>query len=621
MTRITSKINGKQESGVYKSVYKPMDAYLKKRADGKSDTYYLTYPVPGELQDVLGKRYERKSTGTNNLRDARRVAAEMVAQIERKFRVLRVERDAPVELDEPSFSAPVQVALSYELIDSFCERWQIHHLQADDRERFAEDSLDYETDEAKNKASLEFTVLIDEIDTYAKCIELDAREITAAGTRASSYPHVLDEAAGWADTLGYLIDDKDPLIAKYVRKFAAEKFTVAMALQTRKLGGSAPTPDIPEKYKGASLAQYKEKWLDQHIGGLAEKTKSLYSGRIDQFSRFLSVTYPEMNDLPMRAVEGRQVQAFVNFLMHEEKLHPDSIRDGHLPPLRSIFKFAVADGEAVSNPCATVMLSKLSKKTEIERSQPRAPYTVEFLNKFFHSSWYGVGTAGILRSPLYADLQARYWIPLMLLYHGLRPIEVCQMTVSDIYYADSLLCFSVSEDDDTGKVAKTLATRRGLPVHEKLLSLGFADFFLRRQKEAKPQDRLFIVLEGHADPAKWFTQVYNRYTRDFLGAAKNYTTHSFRHNWEDNRRAAQFTYGKDKWPPGMHFQISGRHDIEDEEGSAKDYGHKYPAMQMQPFLNLIWHKEVVLPMSFSEFEATAFVSESARHALVKLTST
>lgn len=609
MTRDTSKNKGKQESGVYKTVYKPLDNYLKQRGDGKSDTFYLTYPVPSELQQILGKRYERKSTGTNNLRDARRVAAEMAAQLERKFRILFAEIALSPAPEEESFPSQIPIELSEEFIDSLCERWRVNHLNADDKERFFDAG-----DEAKFGSTLD----IAEIEIYAKAIELDAREINSSGTRATSYPYVLDEAAGWAHTLGYAIDEKDPLIAKYVRKFAAEKLAISVALLARNRGDSVLTPDMPQKYRGATLEQYKDKWLKEHIGGLVDKTKSLYAGRIDQFIRFLSSKYPEMNGRPLRAVEGRHVQAFLNYLMHEQQLHPNSIRDGHLPPLRSIFKYALADGEAVSNPCAVIMLSKLSKKTEGERSRPRFPYTTEFLNKFFQSSWYGVGSGGILQSPIYADLHARYWIPLMLLCHGLRPIEVCQMTVSDVHYAGELLCISVAEDDGTGKVAKTEETRRDLPVHDKLLALGFAEFILRRKKLSKPQDRLFRVLEGRADPAKWFTQVYNRYTREFLGEGSQYTTHSYRHNWEDNRRGAQSIYGKEGWPPGMHFQLSGRRDIEKEEGSAGVYGTHYTAAQMRPYLDLIWNPELISPMPFAEFESTAFISESAKLALKKM---
>lgn len=599
MTRDTGKSRTPEKSGVYKSVHTPLDHYLKSRPDGKSDKYYLVYPVPSDLQQIVGKRYERKSTGTTNLRDARRVAAKLVAQLEDKFKVLYAQLGSLEAAPAPEPHA-VPTLLSDVLIDSFCERWRIAHLHSDDRER--DDGLDSDD--------------IEDIEVYAKAIELDAREINQMGKKAPSFSHILEEALDWAETLGYLISEKDIDVAKYVRKFAAEKLIVAESLRARNRGDTVVTPSMPERYLGKTLTEYKEIWLRSHIAGLVVKTRNLYSGRIDQFVRFLNNKFPELNGMPLRVIEGRHVQAFVNFLMHEEELNPKSINDGHVPPLRSIFGFAVADGEAEDNPCKNIKLSKLSKATVAERARPRDAFTTEFLNQLFKSSWYGVGKEGILESPLYADLSARYWVPLILLCHGLRPIEVCQLTVSDIHYVDSILCFKVAEDDD--KVAKTEATRRGLPVHEKLLELGFEKFVQNRKQNAKPQNRLFPVLEGRPDPAKWYTQAFNRYIRRFLYAPDVYTPHSFRHVWEDNRRAAQAEYGSDRWPRGMHFQLSGREDIEKEEGSAKDYGNKYTAAQMHPFLCLIWDAKIVLPVSFSDFEANAFVTEASQRAFEAL---
>jgi integrase len=575
-----------------------MDQYLQKRADGKSGTYYVCYPVPAELHTLVGRRYERKSTGTANQRDARRVAAELVAGFERGYQVLYAQVVSP-NIDANADDPPaVRVALSETLIASLCERWRISHLNSDDEER----------DEGIDDTDLAL------IATYAASIELQARELAAMGRKAPSFVHVRMEACDWAETVGYGIAENDAEIMAYVRKFASEKFAVSKALVARNKGEPVLTPPIPQGFNGATLLDYLPIWLETHVAGLAPKTKILYVGRIKQFVRYLSAKFPELSQMPLRAIEGRHVQGFVSFLLHEEQLHPGSIRDGHLPALRSIFQFARADEETMSDPCANVKLSKISKKEEAGRARPRETFEVEFVNRLLQSGWYGVGKEGLLHSTVYADLASRYWIPLMLLSHGLRPIEVCQLTLADIFYSGSLLCVQVTDAQD-GQTTKTAATKRGLPVHEKLLSLGFAEFAERRKKEGKPADRLFPAMAGRIDPAKWFAQQFNRYIRKSLAAPKSYTLHSFRHFWENSRRGAQSTFGAETWPKGMHFQISGREDIEREEGSAKYYGSNYTATQMAPYLSLIWNKEIELPIHYAEFEATAFVSVNAQAAL------
>jgi len=598
MKEILAKSKTYWPSGVYKSVHTKMDSYLKKRTDGKSDMFYVEYPIPVELQAHFKKRYERKSTGTANPQEARRVAAQLAVQFENKYRALRLELAAADADIGPARTPAPHVALSEDLIAGLCERWHIAHLHADDRER----------DDGLERADL------DDIAAYASAIERDAREIMAMRHKAPSFVHVREEACDWAETVGYGIASNDPAMATYVQKFAAGKFAIAKALLARNQGEPVITPELPERFRGQTLTEYKSTWLNDRIAGLAEKTKDLYAGRIDQFTRFLASRFPEMNDMPLRAVEGRHIQGFVAFLMNEEQLHPGSINDGHLPPLRSIFKYALSDGQTLSNPCAHVVLPKISKQTAAARAQPRTTFSEKFLNTLFASAWYGVGEEGLLRSPVYADLATRYWVPLILLAHGLRPIEVCQLTLADVFYSGSLLCFAVT-DDQPGQTVKTEATRRGLPVHPKLLDLGFADFIDRRQRDGLPADRLFPALEGRVHPAKWFTQQFNRYTRDYLDAPTTYTVHSFRHFWENSLRGARAIYGGDRWPKGMHFQISGREDVEREEGSGKDYGDNYTQTQMEPFLKLIWNGQIVLPMHYAQFESVAFVSFAARDAL------
>lgn len=107
-----------------------MDLYLYKRTDGKSDTFYVGYLIPPELQAHIGRRYKQKSTGTENRREARLVAAQLVAQFERKFQVLYAEL-ATVDADIGPVRAPAPcMALPEELMAGLCERWRANPLAA-----------------------------------------------------------------------------------------------------------------------------------------------------------------------------------------------------------------------------------------------------------------------------------------------------------------------------------------------------------------------------------------------------------------------------------------------------------------------------------------------------------
>jgi hypothetical protein len=101
-----------------------------------------------------------------------------------------------------------------------------------------------------------------------------------------------------------------------------------------------------------------------------------------------------------------------------------------------------------------------------------------------------------------------YWIPLLCLYQGLRVSEAPQPYPNDVVVVDGVSCLSVirdlSNDDDddeshsdqpSAKAArspeefrrlKNAASRRIVPIHPKLLELGFLDF-VRRVTGSSPR--------------------------------------------------------------------------------------------------------------------------------------
>lgn len=74
----------------------------------------------------------------------------------------------------------------------------------------------------------------------------------------------------------------------------------------------------------------------------------------------------------------------------------------------------------------------------------------------------------------------QYWAPLIALHSGMRLNEICQLRPTDIQVEDGILFMHVLEDDEMNSV-KTKAGIRRVPVHPKLLALGFKDFVNSRQ--------------------------------------------------------------------------------------------------------------------------------------------
>jgi integrase len=137
---------------------------------------------------------------------------------------------------------------------------------------------------------------------------------------------------------------------------------------------------------------------------------------------------------------------------------------------------------------------------------------------------------------------ARFWIPLIGLYCGLRLNEACQLDVSDVRMIEEIACFVVteaSEGDATDKRLKTASSERVVPVHSELLALGFMDFVGQRRRagEVKLFSEVGMGATGYrsATFSAWFARFVAK-----AGASSSKTCyHSFRHGFRDALREAR----------------------------------------------------------------------------------
>lgn len=262
-----------------------------------------------------------------------------------------------------------------------------------------------------------------------------------------------------------------------------------------------------------------------------------------------------------------------------------------------------------SNPVSELdVLPKLNAKKEKEHQNPRLPYTSEQLNELFTSDWYRP-QAKNWRGKMKSDLGARYWIPLLCLWHGFRVTEATQIQTHDIDIEKSLIKIQVSEtEDEVGpeRSVKNAASSRMIPIHPKILALGFMRFVtdMKLHYENGPLFPSALPTPGGKSP-QWgrsYAQAFLRYVRDKLNFGSGYGNHSFRHGLEDRIRAAKV---EQMWPEGLSHIYTGRSSTRQqdkptspEEGSEKDYGYGYSHDAIRRFISRIEYPEVALPPTF-----------------------
>ena len=137
---------------------------------------------------------------------------------------------------------------------------------------------------------------------------------------------------------------------------------------------------------------------------------------------------------------------------------------------------------------------------------------------------------------------ARFWVPLICLFSGMRLNEACQLDVTDVREIEGVLCFVISEKSLVGtrdKSLKTKSSERIVPAHPELLAIGLTAFIecKRRDGALKLFDDLPLGKRGFRSVAfsRWFT----RFLVSIDASSDRTCFHSFRHGFRDATRNAQ----------------------------------------------------------------------------------
>ena len=122
----------------------------------------------------------------------------------------------------------------------------------------------------------------------------------------------------------------------------------------------------------------------------------------------------------------------------------------------------------------------------------------------------------------------RYWVTMIASHSGARLNEICQLDVSDIQEHEGIWVMNLTGDSED-KSIKTHAGNRLVPLHPKLLKLGFLDYV--KQTKSSNHQKLFPNLKkmrstGYGTMiSHWFA----KYLKKLGIKKKGKNFHSFRH--------------------------------------------------------------------------------------------
>jgi len=225
-----------------------------------------------------------------------------------------------------------------------------------------------------------------------------------------------------------------------------------------------------------------------------------------------------------------------------EVMAAETINTKYLAPLRRIYEWQRTAGSGLVDPFAGISSRKPRRP---DPRDERRDFTIPELQRLFALPMF-TGSKGPKFEPLYKPgpvriSDYRFWIPLICIFSGLRLNEACGLAIADIKDEGGILYMHV-RDEMEGQSIKAAASRRKVPLHHELITLGLPEFVERMK--ASGADRLFPELTLSASgyysdvPSKFFAKVIERIVDPEPDEPGNLVFHSTRHTATSRLRAA-----------------------------------------------------------------------------------
>jgi len=192
----------------------------------------------------------------------------------------------------------------------------------------------------------------------------------------------------------------------------------------------------------------------------------------------------------------------------------------HLARLSSLMIYSIKEGHRKDNP-ATDMTIKQKRRQDEER-------------KAYDSQDIQMIVKNLPRDPQKPE---RFYIPMICMLSGMRLDEACQLHAEDIRQVDGIWCIDVNDSKD--KKLKNISSNRLIPIHPKLIELGFLGHVTQISNAGA--SRLWMNLQrrdadGYGNAlGQWF----RRFNRQHITDDPQKTFHSLRHSFADTLKQLQ----------------------------------------------------------------------------------
>jgi site-specific recombinase XerD len=263
-----------------------------------------------------------------------------------------------------------------------------------------------------------------------------------------------------------------------------------------------PDPPIEVKSLRHSLSDLLRVWQ-----GLKERNPTTVAEFAKTVNRFEELH----SSLPVEDIEKRHIREYV--AQRKKEGVKGATVDKEHSFLRALLTIAVDEEWITDNPARGI---RLPDKSDSKRVRS---FRTDEIQK-------------ILDDPVFTEKErptggkgeAAFWIPLLMLFSGARREEIASLSIGDVRTAEGVDYIVI------GTLKKKEKEERLVPIHDKLLEIGFMDYVSAQRKKKR---ELFPLLakDEHDRSGKIWGNWWQRYLRTSIGLEdpEISPTHSFRH--------------------------------------------------------------------------------------------
>ena len=541
----------------------------------RGGAYSARVRVPTDLVDTVGRKELVKGLGTRDPKEAKRLVLAVVGDWHREFDRLRAGK-----MLAPDQATTIALSHYNAVIDRDEAKRRTIPTDADVQaslanaaQRVQRDGLDTTDPLQALDAALDALVLSDRqqgsesMDTNARSVKLkDLRHHLARGTDAL-VAHEVDPALRQIDTTA---PEGTPERADLVRKLIRAEIEALQRTLERDDGnfGGKPTDSLikiaAERQKveaeaGDTVLQAFDQFERENVNGVQQD-------RLNQMRRDIGLLVDVIGaDFPIAKVDKKAVREWKALLIRwpvkatettifrgktmreivhmNETIKRPTIKDPsvnrYLSSLGALCRWAVNNGYLDTNPVTGMTLAKVTYAKPL-------PFTVDQMNTLYASPLFAGAEASTpwskINNPGPVMIRDyRFWVPLIMPFSGARPGEIAQLATADVRQEHGQWIMHITEEGDGDKSVKTGGSMRVVPIHSKLIELGFLNYHAARVKagdaalfpDAKRNTRGQMI----ADLSREFPRYLEK-----LGVrvGRGLSLYSFRHGATDALRRAGY---------------------------------------------------------------------------------